>query len=295
MSTTLSIVIAVVTILNVLACGWLIWWTARSRPGESAKGEVTGHIWDGDLQERNNPMPRWWLLLFFFTIIFCLIYFVLYPSLGAFGGVLGWSKQTQYAEEVATATQRYAPIYAAFRDQDIPTLAKNPKALALGRSLFMNNCINCHGSDARGATGFPNLTDNDWLHGGEPQNIVDSITLGREGIMPALGDALGAQGVDEMVAYVTSLSGRAAPADKVEAGKARFVLCAACHGPDGRGNQVIGGPNLTDDIWLYGGSPEAIRNTITAGRHGQMPSHKWLGDDKIHLLAAYVYSLSHEP
>jgi len=295
MSTTLTIVIAVVTVLNVLACGWLIWWTARSRPGESAKGEVTGHVWDGDLQERNNPMPRWWLLLFFFTIIFCLVYFALYPSLGGLSGVLGWSKQTQYAEEVATANRKYAPIYAAFRDQDIPALAKNSKALALGRSLFLNNCINCHGSDARGATGFPNLTDNDWLHGGEPQNIVDSITLGREGVMPALGDALGAQGVDETLAYVLSLSGRPEPADKVEAGKARFVVCAACHGVDGKGNQVIGAPNLTDDIWLYGGSPEAIRLTIASGRHGQMPSHKWLGDDKIRLLAAYVYSLSHEP
>ena len=217
MSTTLSIVIAVVTILNVLACGWLIWWTARSRPGESAKGEVTGHVWDGDLQERNNPMPRWWLILFFATIIFCLVYFLLYPSLGAFGGILGWSKQGQYAEEIASANQRYAPIYAAFKGREIPTLAKDQKALALGKSLFLtNDCINCHGSDARGAAGFPNLTDNDWLHGGEPQDIVESITHGREGVMPALGAALGPQGVDELVAYVLTLSGRQAPIDKAD-------------------------------------------------------------------------------
>lgn len=294
MSATLSTIIAVVTILNVLACGWIIWWTARSRPGESAEGEVTGHVWDGDLQERNNPMPRWWLILFL-TIAFCLIYFLLYPSLGSFGGILGWSKQEQYAQEMAAANRQYAPIYAAFQGQDIPALAKNPKAIALGRSLFLNNCTNCHGSDARGAVGFPNLTDNDWLHGGEPQNIVDSITHGREGIMPALDDALGPQGVDEVVAYVLTLSGRQAPPDKAEAGKARFVLCAACHGADGKGNQVIGAPNLTDDIWLYGGSSEAIRYSVRLGRHGQMPSHQWLGEDKIRLLAAYVYSLSHEP
>ncbi|MGA8706992.1 MAG: cytochrome-c oxidase, cbb3-type subunit III [Steroidobacteraceae bacterium] len=294
MSVTLSIVIGVVTVLNVLGCGWLIWWTARSRPGEAAKGDVTGHVWDGDLQERNNPMPRWWLLLFFGSIIFCLIYFALYPALGTFRGVLGWSKQSQYAQEMAAAEARYAPIYAAFRGQDVPALAQDPKAVALGRSLFLNTCINCHGSDARGATGFPNLTDNDWLHGGEPKDIIESITHGREGIMPAWGSVLGPQGVDEVVAYVLTLSGRSAPADKAAAGAARFAVCAACHGADGKGNQIIGAPNLTDDIWLYGGSTDAIRQSITFGRHGQMPAHQWLGDDKIRLLAAYVYSLSHE-
>jgi cytochrome c oxidase cbb3-type subunit 3 len=294
MSATLSIFIGVVTVLYVIGCAWLIWWAARAVPGEAAKGEVTGHVWDGDLQERNNPMPRWWLTLFFGTIVFCLIYFALYPALGGFAGALGWSKQKQYEQEMAAANARYAPIYAAFHDQDVPTLAKDPKALALGRSLFLNNCIACHGSDARGATGFPNLTDNDWLHGGEPSDIIESITHGREGVMPPLGSALGAQGVDEIVSYVISLSGRPAPEDKVAAGKARFVICAACHGADGKGNTVLGAPNLTDEIWLYGGSPDAIRETVTNGRHGKMPAHQWLGDDKIRLLAAYVYSLSHE-
>jgi cytochrome c oxidase cbb3-type subunit 3 len=295
MSTTLSIVIGVVTVLNVLACGWLIWWTARSRPNEAAKGEVTGHVWDGDLQERNNPMPRWWLMLFFGSMLFCLIYFLLYPALGSFRGILGWSKQQQYAQEMAAANAKYAPLYAAFRDQDIPTLARNSKALALGRSLFLNNCTNCHGSDARGAAGFPNLTDNDWLHGGEPQDIVDSITHGREGVMPAWGAVLGPQGVDEVVDYVLMLGGRQTSLEMAVAGKARFVVCAACHGADGKGNQVIGAPNLTDDIWLYGGSPQTIRDTVMNGRHGQMPAHAWLGDDKIRVLAAYVYSLSHTP
>jgi cytochrome c oxidase cbb3-type subunit 3 len=294
MSPALTIFIVIGTSLNVLGCAWLIWWTARSRPDEVAKGEVINHVWDGDLQERNNPMPRWWLILFWLTIVFCFVYLALYPGMGRFGGILGWSKQGQYEHEMASANQQYAPIYAAFAGRDVVDLAKDPKALALGHSLFLNNCINCHGSDARGAIGFPNLTDNDWLYGGEPQNIVDSITHGRQGMMPPLGAALGPQGVDELVAYALSLGGREAPADKVGAGKARFVLCAACHGADGRGNQTIGAPNLTDDIWLYGGSAAAIRQSIVDGRHGQMPVHQWLGDDKIRLLAAYVYSLSHQ-
>ena len=292
LSNTLSVVIAIFASLNVLGCGWLIWWTSRSRPDEVSKGEVIHHVWDGDLQERNNPMPRWWLILFFLSIIFCFIYFLLYPALGTFGNVLGWSKASQYEQEMATAKKQYAPMYAAFAGRSIEDLGKDPKALVLGRSLFANNCTACHGSDARGAPGFPNLTDNDWLHGGAPAQVVETITRGREGIMPALGGALGDQGVEEVTAYVLSLSGRNEPPPLVAAGKNRFVLCGACHSADGKGNQAIGAPNLTDDIWLYGGSDAAVDKSIKDGRHGQMPSHAWLGDDKIKLLAAYVYSLS---
>ncbi len=293
MSTGWSIFVAIGSILNVLGCGWLIWWSARQRPNEVAKGAVFPDVWDGDLQERNNPMPRWWLILFFLTMVFAGIYLALYPGLGRFGGLLGWSHEGQWQQEMQHAKAQYAPIYAAFADRDVAALAKDPKAVALGRSLFANNCTQCHGADARGATGFPDLTDNDWLYGGTPENIVTTITHGRQGVMPALGAALGPQGTDEVIAYVLSLSGRPAPADKVEAGKQRFALCAACHGADGKGNQMLGAPNLTDDIWLYGGSPEAIRKTITEGRHGQMPAWGWLGADRIRLLAAYVYSLSH--
>jgi len=293
MSPLMSAIIAVVTSLNVLACGWLIWWTARKRPNEAAVGAVTEHVWDGDLRERNNPMPRWWLILFFLTIGFCFVYFLLYPSLGRFHGVLGWSSAAQYRSEMAQAQRQYGPIYAAFAGRSVEELARDPKALALGRSLFANNCINCHGSDARGAVGFPNLTDNDWLYGGDPQSLIQTIAHGREGMMPALGAALGPQGVGEVAAYVESLSGRKVAAAAAAAGQARFVLCAACHGADGKGNPALGAPNLTDDIWLYGGSDAEIRQTITDGRHGKMPAHQWLGDDKVRLLAAYVYSLSH--
>jgi cytochrome c oxidase cbb3-type subunit 3 len=293
MSIGWSIFVAALSGLNILGCAWLIWWTSRQQPNEVGKGEVTEHVWDDDLRERNNPMPRWWLILFFLTIGFCGIYFALYPGLGRFGGALGWSHEKQWSEEAAHAKQHYAPIYAAFAGREVADLAKDPKAVALGRSLFATNCINCHGSDARGAMGYPDLTDNDWLYGGTPEAIVATITHGREGMMPALGPAIGEQGVNEVVTYVESLSGRAEPADKVAAGKLRFALCAACHGQDGRGSQIVGAKDLTDDIWLYGGSEAAIRKSIMEGRHGKMPAWEWLGPDRIRLLAAYVYSLSH--
>ena len=295
MSSTVSLFIAIFSVLNVIACGWLIWWTARSRPNEVDKGEIIDHVWDGDLQERNNPMPRWWLMLFYISIVFCFVYFLLYPGLGRFGGVLAWTGTGQYDAEMTSANERYGPMYAAFAGREVPELAQDPKALALGHSLFVNNCTTCHGSDGRGAAGFPNLADDDWLYGGDPAAIVQTITHGRQGTMPPLGSALGDAGTDEVIAYVLTLSGREAPADKAAAGQTRFVMCAACHGPDGKGNTALGAPNLTDDIWLYGGSPETLRKTLTGGRNGQMPAHEWLGEDKIRLLAAYVYSLSRTP
>ncbi|HUO19860.1 MAG TPA: cytochrome-c oxidase, cbb3-type subunit III [Steroidobacteraceae bacterium] len=290
MSPLTTAIVGIMTILNVLACGWLIWWTARREPGEVAEGDVKDHVWDGDLRERNNPMPRWWLILFFLTIVFAFGYLLLYP--GVIRGTLGWTEDRQYQDEMRRAQAQYAPVYAAFAGRSIADLARDPKALALGRSLFANTCINCHGSDARGAPGFPDLTDNDWLYGGTPDDIVKSITYGREGVMPALGPALGEQGVEEVIAYVRSLSGHPEPAAQVAAGQARFAICAACHGPDGKGNPAIGSKNLTDDIWLYGGSEATLRKTLMEGRHGHMPAHQWLGEDKIRLLAAYVYSLS---
>jgi cytochrome c oxidase cbb3-type subunit 3 len=292
MSHWVAVIVAVVTSLNVLACAWLIWWTARKRPNEAPLGEVTDHVWDGDLRERNNPMPRWWLILFFLTIVYCFGYFLLYPALGNFPGVLGWTRANQYQREVRAAQNQYGPVYAKFVGRSVADLAKDRNALALGRSLYANNCINCHGSDARGAPGFPNLTDKDWLYGGDPDTIVQTVAHGREGVMPALGAALGPQGVDAVVAYVESLSGRPVPADKAAAGRGLFTLCAACHGPDGKGNPALGAPNLTDDIWLYGGSEAAIRKSIVEGRQGKMPAHQWLGDDRVRLVAAYVYSLS---
>jgi cytochrome c oxidase cbb3-type subunit 3 len=286
--------IIVITLGNIAACWWLIRWTSRPQAGEAAQGEVTGHVWDEDLQEYNNPLPRWWLWLFYITIVFSLGYLVLYPALGTFDGVLGWSQTNQYEGEVAAAEAKYGPIFEQYAARDLPGLAKDPEARKVGQRLFLNYCATCHGSDAGGAPGFPNLRDGDWLYGGSPQAIKASIMDGRNGIMPPFGPALGEQGVEEVADYVMSLSGRKTDPRLAAAGKPKFeAMCAACHMADGTGNQMLGAPNLTDNIWLYGGSPGVIKKTITDGRSGRMPAHgDFLGEDKVHVLAAYIYGLS---
>ncbi len=296
MSSTLSWFITIVSLANIIGCYVLIKWSSKPLPGEAAQGQVTGHTWDEDLQEFNNPMPRWWLWLFYITMIFALIYAALYPAMGNFKGSLGWSQKQEYEQEISDAAKTYGPIFAAYSKQAIPDLAKNPKAVQAGQRLFLNYCSTCHGSDARGAAGFPNLRDSDWLYGGTPEAIKTSIMNGRNGIMPPMGAALGADGVKTVVAYVLSLSRAGQDAAVVEQGKLKFqTLCAACHQPDGKGSHAIGAPNLTDDVWLHGRSPGAITQTVTQGRTGVMPAHgEFLGEDKVHLLAAYVYSLSNK-
>ncbi len=286
--------IIVLTLGNILACWWLIRWTAKKRAGEAAEGDTTGHTWDETLAEYNNPLPRWWLWLFYLTMVFGLVYLVLYPGLGSFRGVLGWTHQNAYAKEMQAADAKYGPLFAKYAAKPIPQLTQDPAALRIGQRLFVNYCASCHGSDAGGGPGFPNLRDNDWLYGGTPEAITKTILDGRSGAMPAWGPVLGEQGVNEVAAYVLSLSGRQADPKLVEAGRKHFATyCAACHGADGKGNPAMGAPNLTDNVWLYGGSPGVIRQTITKGRNGRMPAHRdFLGEDKVHLLAAYIYSLS---
>lgn len=281
--------------LNVAGALWLLWWTARRRGGEAApEAKTTGHTWDGDLTEYNNPLPRWWLWLFYLTVAFSFVYLAIYPGLGSFAGTSHWTQERQHAEQVAVADSAYAAKFAPFAALDLPTLTRTPDALSAGRNLFANNCAQCHGSDARGNIGFPNLTDQDWLYGGAPETIEQSIAQGRQGVMPPWSDALGAQGVEEIIAYTLSLSGQKVPPDLAVAGKARFdMLCVACHGADARGNTQFGAPNLTDNIWLYGDSPEVIRKALQHGLNGQMPAHlPLLGPVKVHLVAGYVYSLS---
>ena len=296
MSSTLSWFITIVTLANIIGCYVLIKWSSKPQPGEAAQGQVTGHTWDEDLQEFNNPMPRWWLWLFYLTMVFGLIYAALYPALGNFKGSLGWTQKQQYEQEISDANNTYGPIFAAYSQQAIPALAKDPKAVLAGQRLFLNYCSTCHGSDARGGAGFPNLRDADWLYGGTPEDIQNSIMHGRNGIMPPMGAALGADGVKTVVAYVLSLSRGGQDPAVVELGKAKFqTLCVACHQADAKGSHTIGAPNLTDDIWLHGRSPGAITQTVTHGRTGVMPAHgEFLGADKVHLLAAYVYSLSNK-
>ncbi len=287
--------VIVLTLVNIFACYWLIKWTMKTRPEEAASGEPTGHAWDG-VQELNNPLPRWWLWLFYFTIVFSLAYLVIYPGLGNFAGIGGWSSKGQYDQEIADSNAKYGPMFAAFSAKSIPELAKDDKAMKAGERLFSNYCTQCHGSDAKGATGYPNLADKDWLYGGAPEQIEQSILHGRNGAMPGWLPMLGEEKVGNVANYVQSLSGRPVDQASADAGKQVFMtMCVACHGMDGKGNQALGGANLTDSTWLHGGTARRIKETIAKGRNSHMPAHdKFLGKDKVHLLAAYVYSLSNK-
>jgi cytochrome c oxidase cbb3-type subunit 3 len=286
-----SVFVIVFTAINVLACLWLMWWTARTRPGETAK---TGHVWDGDLEELNNPLPMWWLGLFVGTVLFGAGYLLFYPGLGNFDGFGKWSSIARYEAQMQEQRERLDQRFASLRDKTLHELAADPGAMGTAKNLFGANCSTCHGSDARGARGFPNLADADWLWGSEEQTVYETIANGRQGVMPPLGPVLGETGVNEVASYVLSLSGRKAPADWIAAGNERFaVLCSACHGADARGNPLLGAPNLTDSTWLHGGDFDTVRATIANGRDNRMPAHiELLGESKVRLLAAYVLSLS---
>lgn len=293
MSSGMSLFVAGAAILNTIAAVALLVWMRKRRGEAKQTSDTTGHVWDGDLREYNNPLPRWWLWLFVLSVIFAVVYAVLYPALGNARGSLGWSQVDQWeqlqAEQERTA-QRVLAVYAG-RSSD--QLARDPAALAIGRNLFANHCAACHGSDGRGGSGFPNLTDRDWLWGGSPELIEASIAGGRMGVMAPWLEVLGEQGVDDTTAYVMSLSGRRAPKGNATAGAVHFnSYCIACHGADARGNSAVGAPNLTDNIWLHGGSSNAIRATIAAGRQNNMPAQgERLGELRVTLLAAYVQSL----
>jgi len=282
--------VGVVTLVSIAACGLLLWMQSTHR---ASGAETSGHVWDEDIREYNNPLPRWWMWLFYLTIAFGFAYLLLYPGLGSFKGTLGWSQITQLAEENAQAQAAFGPLYERFAAKDVAALSKDPEALAVGQKLFLNNCAQCHASDGGGSRGFPNLTDRDWLWGGTPEAIKASITEGRTGVMPPLGPVLGEEGVKNVRHYVLQLSGNAYDSLRAYSGKEKFgQICAVCHGADGKGNPALGAPNLTDKIWLHG-SGEEIAETIARGRKNQMPAHKdLLSPSKIHLLTAYVYSLS---
>jgi cytochrome c oxidase cbb3-type subunit 3 len=291
-----GVYIATVTVVSILACAVFLWMqTTRRVPG--AKIDTTGHLWDEDLQEWNNPLPNWWRWLFYITVVFALVYVSFYPGLGIYGGSLGWTQAKQYEDEVKKADATYGPIYAKYAAMDIEQVAGDKEAMGIGQNLYLNYCAQCHASDARGAKGFPNLADGDWLWGGAPKTIEETILNGRTAMMPAQGATLGAEGVKDVAHYVMSLSGMASDSIRSARGKATFgQICAACHGPDGKGNPALGAPNLTDKVWLYGGTEAEIIATIQNGRSGQMPAWKgFLGEPKAHVLAAYVWGLSNRP
>jgi cytochrome c oxidase cbb3-type subunit 3 len=289
-----SIFIIALTVANIAGALWLLWWTRRSPVDDGTPIGTTGHIWDSDLTELNNPLPRWWLWLFIITVAFAGVYLALYPGLGSWQGTLGWSSRAEHEAESRANAQRIEQTLQPYTARAVTDLRHDPAALAIGRNLFLNNCAACHGSDGGGAPGFPNLTDKDWLWGGDPDTVVATISNGRTGVMPAWGPVLGEQGVENVLDYVFSLQGRKLEAGDVDAGKAKFAeLCSACHGADGHGNPAMGAPNLTDGTWLHGGALATVRETIDKGRNGTMPAHlARLGETRVKLLAAYVLSLN---
>lgn len=285
--------VAIVSLVGILACLVLLWVTARKKSVGSADN-TTGHVWDEDLREMNNPLPLWWVGLFIITVIFGLSYLFLYPGLGSYSGSKNWTSKAEYDTEVAEANAALAPLYARFDAMSVEEVAKDPQAKAIGERLFMNNCAQCHGSDGQGSKGYPNLTDGDWLHGGTPDKIKESITLGRMGNMPPMAQAVGTpDDVRNVAHYVLSLSG--SPHDSLKAGfgKPKFGACAACHGIDGKGNQTVGAPNLTDKIWLHGWGEDAIVAMVNNGKQNIMPAQKdRLSASQIHVLTSYVWSFS---
>lgn len=290
-----SVYVAAITLVSILACLLLLWFSGKAK-AMTANDNTTGHVWDGDLREMNNPLPRWWVGLFIITIIFGIVYLALYPGLGSFAGSAKWSQQDQYDREIAKGNAEVAPLYAKFTAMPVEDVSRDPQAKAIGERLFMNNCSQCHGSDARGSKGFPNLTDNDWLHGGTADKIKETLTLGRIGNMPPMAAALGtADDVKNVAQYVLSLSNSPHDSVRAQLGKEKFAVCAACHGPDAKGMQAVGSANLTDNIWLHGFGEAAITAMINQGKVNQMPAQAGkLTDGQIHVLAAYVWGLSNK-
>ena len=288
--------VAGITLVSIIACLLLLWFSGKAK-AMTANDNTTGHVWDGDLREMNNPLPRWWVGLFIITVIFAFVYLAMYPGAGNFAGKFGWSSAGQYEAEVAKGNAEVAPLYAKFAGMPPEEVSKDPQALAIGDRLFMNNCAQCHGSDARGSKGFPNLTDADWLWGGTPDAIKTTLNEGRQGVMPPMAAAVGsAEDVRNLANHVLSLSG--SPHDSVRAaqGRTKFVACAACHGMDGKGNTTMGAPNLTDNVWLHGWGEDAVVRAITNGISNQMPAQNVvLNADQIHVLSAYVWGMSNQP
>ena len=286
-----NLYVIVIVAGSVLACVALLVIQSKAT---FTPGKTMGHVWDETLEEYNNPMPQWWSWLFIITVVFAFVYFALYPGLGNFKGMLGWTSVGQHKAEVDKMDATVKPLFNKYLGMDVKAVAGDKQAMEMGKNLYLTYCMQCHGVDARGAKGFPNLTDGDWLYGGETEQIKETINNGRMGVMPPHAQ-VGPDTVKDLANFVRSLSGL--PNDSVRAAKGKeafaSVGCSGCHGPDAKGMQAIGSPNLTDKVWLYGSSEATITETINGGRNNKMPAWKeFLGDGKIHVLTAYVYSLS---
>ena len=287
--------VAGLVIVSIIACLILLILSGKAK-AMTASDNTTGHVWDGDLREMNNPLPRWWSYLFVITVVFGFGYLALYPGLGSYPGLLGWTSRGLHAAEVKAGDEATAPVYARFANMTTEDIAKDPAAMAIGERLYSNNCAQCHASDAQGNKGFPNLTDNDWLHGGTPEKITETITGGRIGNMPPMAAAVGTEeDVKNVAQYVLSLSGSPHDAAKAALGKEKFAVCAACHGEDGKGMQAVGSANLTDNIWLHGFGEKAIVDMVNNGMQNVMPPQaKLLTEAQLKVLTAYIWGLSNK-
>ncbi|MGE5491033.1 MAG: cytochrome-c oxidase, cbb3-type subunit III [Actinomycetota bacterium] len=286
-----NLYVVVIVAGSIFACAALLFIQSKAAV---TQGKTMGHVWDENLEEYNNALPKWWSWMFYLTVVFAIVYLVLYPGFGKFQGILGWSSAGQHAAEVKKTDEATKPLFDKFMKMDVKAVAADKQAMEMGKRLYMTYCMQCHGADARGSKGFPNLTDGDWLYGGEPEKIEETIAGGRQGVMPPHAQ-LGADSIKDLANYVRSLSGLTNDSARAEKGKETFTSagCIGCHGPEATGNQAIGAPNLTDKTWLYGSNEATIIETITNGRQNKMPAWKeFLGEGKVHLLAAYVYSLS---
>ena len=278
-----------------------------TRHDEERDVGTTGHSWDG-IQELNNPLPRWWLWTLYATIAWGVVYMVLYPAWPlvdrATGGVLGWSTRAEVAAEIAAVDAAQSNLRAGLEATDLTRLAQDEPlhrfAVQAGGSLFANNCAQCHGAGAAGAKGYPNLLDDDWLWGGQIEEIAFTIRHGirneddpdaRFSQMPAFGEILSRDEIATLVGHVQSLQDGADPLAG-PGGQLFADNCAACHGEDARGDRGMGAPNLTDAIWLYGSDTQTLTTTIGAARFGVMPA--WgarLDEAEVRALAAYVHQL----
>ncbi|MGL6161893.1 cytochrome-c oxidase, cbb3-type subunit III [Microbulbifer sp.] len=297
MSTFWSIWVIVLTLANLALVAWILFANRRVAVSdqEDPENRTTGHVYDG-IEEYDNPLPRWWFLLFVATLVFTGIYLAIYPGLGNFKGFSGWTSVGQLENEEAKAREQFDETFGRYVEMSVEEIADNREALKMGARIFANNCAVCHGADGGGNYGFPNLTDNDWLYGGSPEDILKTIHDGRQGTMPPQGAVIGEEGVRNAAEYVLALNGLEHDTAMAAEGQKIFgAVCHVCHGADGKGNQAMGAPNLTNNIWLYGGSREQIQHTVRSGRSNEMPKQEdKLREDKIKLVAGYVYSLSRQ-
>ena len=283
--------VIILTTITIVGMTWILFANRKTTDRESEN--KTGHVYDG-IEEYDNPLPAWWFYMFLITIVWGVGYLIVYPGMGNFPGVIGWTQVGQHDAEVAKADEKFREMRDKYLALPIEEIAKDPVVKKMGQRMFGNNCAQCHGADAKGRYGFPNLTDGDWIFGGTPEAIKISIAQGRQAAMPGWGAVIGDAGVEEVTDYVLSINGRDIASDKADAGEKVFQsYCAACHGADAQGNPALGAPNLTNGIWLYGGTKEQIAHSIRTGRNGVMPAHKdMITEDKIHIITAYVYGLS---